>query len=68
MFPVLNHLRELVSTLSRENAESHTRTIKQLLLSHGDEARIFYLSSLFDEIDWKDRSQPKDNQKVQLFN
>ena len=35
----------------------------QLLSSHGDEARIFYISTLFDEIDWRDRSQ-KDNQKV----
>lgn len=32
-------------------------------MSHGDEAKIFYLSCLFDEIDWKDRS-PRDNQKV----
>jgi hypothetical protein len=41
MFSVLSHLKELVMTLSRENADTHSRTIKQV-----SEQFIFQISRL----------------------
>jgi hypothetical protein len=55
-FSVFNQIRILVTNLSKKNFKSSVSELKDLIRSHGDEAKFFLLKSLIEEIEYQDKS------------
>ncbi|GAB5366833.1 hypothetical protein AAMO2058_001177600 [Amorphochlora amoebiformis] len=66
--PVFNQVRVLVANLSKKTFKGINLELKDLVKIYGEDARIFFLRCLLDEIDFTDHKFAKDHLKIQLVN
>ena len=67
--PVLWQINRLAKSLNNKNWKVVIAELNELIMMHGDEAKIYMISSLLDEVDMKEhrnQGQQKDSQKVCL--
>ena len=67
--PVLWQINRLAKSLNNKNWKVVIVELNELIMMHGDEAKIYMISSLLDEVDMKEhrsQGQQKDSQKVCL--
>ena len=64
--PIYWQINNLITSLTKKNNKTHTAELLELAKMYGDDSKIFMLSSLFDEIDFKDQRTTghRDTQKV----
>jgi hypothetical protein len=65
--PVLWQINNLAKSLNKKNYKNSIAELHDLIMMHGDEAKIYMISTLLDEIDMKEhrnQGQQKDSQKV----
>lgn len=59
----------LAKSLNKKNSRNCIAELHELIMMHGDEAKIYMISTLLDEVDMKEhrsQGQQKDSQKVSL--
>ena len=66
--PVYYRIANLVKSIKKSNNKTHVAELLELASMYGDDSSIFMLTSLFDEIDFKDQRTTghRDTQKVTL--
>lgn len=66
-YPVLNQIRLLVANLSKKSYKASTAEFKDISLLYGDDAHLFLLRCLMEEIDFHDHKSQKDQYKIALL-
>mmetsp|Transcript_120 Transcript_120/g.241 ORF Transcript_120/g.241 Transcript_120/m.241 type:complete len:2189 (+) Transcript_120:93-6659(+) len=66
--PVFNQVRVLVASLPRKTFRDINYELNDLINSYGEDARLFFLRCLLDEMDFGEHKLPKDHLKIQLVN
>lgn len=65
--PVLWQINSIAKSLNKKNYKNSIAELHELIMMHGDEAKIYMISTLLDEVDMKEhrnQGQQKDSQKV----
>jgi hypothetical protein len=64
--PIYWRISNLTSSLTKKNSKTTVVELLELAKMYGDDSKIFMLTSLFDEIDFKDQRTAghRDTQKV----
>jgi hypothetical protein len=57
-------VKGLVSSLSRSNYEEHRSEMNEIMRANGDNARVMYISTLLDEVDFSVPHANRDELKV----
>ncbi|KAH9125136.1 hypothetical protein AeMF1_004201 [Aphanomyces euteiches] len=65
--PLFWQIHYLITNLSKKNFKSNVAELNQLVGLYGEDARVFLLSCLVREIDFRDTKSHKDSLKVQLL-
>ncbi|ETV91054.1 hypothetical protein H310_14294 [Aphanomyces invadans] len=65
--PLFWQIHYLVTNLSKKNFKTNVAELNQLVGLYGEDARVFLLSCLVQEIDFRDTKSHKDSLKVQLL-
>lgn len=68
--PVLWQINSIAKSLNKKNYKNSIAELHELIMMHGDEAKIYMISTLLDEIDMKEhrnQGQQKDSQKVRVY-
>jgi hypothetical protein len=62
-------IHNLVTTLTKKNHKAHTAELSVLTKMYGDDSKIFLITSLLDEIDFRDQrvTGHRDTQKVRIM-
>ncbi|OQR91282.1 CCR4-NOT transcription complex subunit [Achlya hypogyna] len=65
--PLFWQIHYLITSLSKKNFKTHVAELNQLVGLYGEDARVYLLSCLVREIDFRDTKSHKDSLKVQLL-
>ncbi|RHY39810.1 hypothetical protein DYB34_008654 [Aphanomyces astaci] len=65
--PLFWQIHYLITNLSKKNFKTNVAELNQLVGLYGEDARVFLLSCLVQEIDFRDTKSHKDSLKVQLL-
>eukprot|EP00455_Lapot_gusevi_P023340 TRINITY_DN24262_c0_g2_i1.p1 TRINITY_DN24262_c0_g2~~TRINITY_DN24262_c0_g2_i1.p1 ORF type:complete len:109 (-),score=8.59 TRINITY_DN24262_c0_g2_i1:9-335(-) len=66
-YPIFAQIRHIVSHLNKKNYANAVAELTELTNIYGDDARLYTLSSLLEDIDLVDKSH-QDQLKLQLLN
>jgi hypothetical protein len=57
-------VKALVSSLSRSNYEEHRNEMSEIMRANGDNAKVMYIATLLDEVDFSVPHANRDELKV----
>lgn len=61
-------VKALVSSLSRSNYEEHRNEMNEIVRLNGDNAKVMYIATLLDEVDFSVPHMSRDDLKVIIQN
>jgi len=66
-YPVYNHIRLVVSNLSKKSFKSSALELKGLARMYGDDARLYLLKCLIEDLNTQEPKAPTDQHKLTLL-